>query len=80
MIVFLSLRAITAFLPLGREVRRSKLHNPELGGGMVVDVSGKAGLLDVKGECSVDVGDWQRDDLQGEHHRSWATVKTVAEL
>jgi len=42
---------------------------------MVVDVQDEAGLLDVKGERTVGVGDWQRDDLQGEYHGSSATVK-----
>jgi hypothetical protein len=42
---------------------------------MVVDVQSEAGLLDVKGERTVDVGDRQRDDLQGEHHGSPACAQ-----
>jgi len=34
---------------------------------MVVDVEDEAGLRGVKGERTVDVGDRQPDDFQGEH-------------
>src|SRR5207247_2187542 len=50
--------------------RRGELNNSEVGGGPVVDVEGEAGLLSVKRERTVDIGDRQRDDLQGEHHAS----------
>src|SRR5262249_46115742 len=53
-----------------RRPGRSELHNPEFGGGMVVDVEDEAGPLRVEGECPVDVRDRQGDDLQREHHRS----------
>src|SRR5262249_15836704 len=49
---------------------RRELTRSEAGGGPVVDVQGEAGPLGVKRERTVDIGDRQRDDLQGEHHAS----------
>src|SRR5262249_22821491 len=47
-----------------------ELDNPEVGSGPVVDVKYEAGLLNVEGKRTVDIGDGQRDDFQGEHHAS----------
>src|SRR5262249_56357723 len=58
-----------------RRAGRSKVQNPELGSGTVVDVQREAGLLGVKGECTVDVSDRQRDDLQGEHAQASFLVR-----
>ena len=43
---------------------RGELYDPELGGGVVVDVEGEAGLFGVEGERTVDVADRKRNDFQ----------------
>jgi hypothetical protein len=60
-------RAGSDELHRARRAGRSELHHPEFGRRTVVDVEVEAGLLGIEGERTVDVGDWERDNLELEH-------------